>query len=153
MAGETYEAVTRCLRCSMQSSATLGWKGTGSKLITRSDLLIRFPTMAWSAISTSTALAFSCLRVRFSASDRELLAGDESMRTTGHGIPDGDIPTISSTSPRLQISETAGPATIPLPSIKTRCFLVALCAFAPLLALQASTFSPSQVCFSSSRPP
>ena len=84
MAGETYEAVTRCFRCLMQSSATLGWKGTGSKLITTSDSLTRFPTMAWSAISTRTALAFSCLRVRLSASDRELLAGDESVRTAVH---------------------------------------------------------------------
>ena len=37
IAGEMYEAVTRCLRCWIQSSATAGWKGTGSKLITRSD--------------------------------------------------------------------------------------------------------------------
>jgi len=74
MAGDMYEAVTRCLRCLMQSSATRGWKGTGNKLITTSDLLIRSSTTAWSVISTSTALAPSCLRVRLFASDKELLA-------------------------------------------------------------------------------
>ena len=37
MAGEMYEAVMRCLCCLMQSFATLGWKGAGSKLITMSD--------------------------------------------------------------------------------------------------------------------
>ena len=74
MAGEMYEAVTRCFRCLMHSSATLGWKGTGSKLITTFDWLIRFPTVSWSVKSTRTALALSYLRVRLSASDRELLA-------------------------------------------------------------------------------
>ena len=32
MAGEMYEAVTRCLRLRMHSSATEGWKGTGRRL-------------------------------------------------------------------------------------------------------------------------
>ena len=37
MAGEMYEAVTRCFRLRIHSSATKGWKGTGRRL----DSIIR----------------------------------------------------------------------------------------------------------------